>query len=479
MAKNENKDIKKKNLNRSPEESVTDAVSKSKTKIQPGINTEIKDIVDDILKGNLKKVMSGDVTKKVGLKENEDKPLDEQELILGGKSVSDGAGHDTVPSDVQDVTKGGEVQPAKQMSETEKPVEEPEKEEDPIEKKLAEMGYGLENEGSVYGDEENADDLQDPTMGNYISDAEEPTEEPTVDSDMVVDDEPKTDIGGEPMGDAPVLDDEPVNTEPEIEIKQMDVTELEPEDQEEILTFEKEISDIRDRLTNEFETIGESVLPKETQDKLKIQFEMLAEAKAKVIAKKQVATIVEKTNDYMEYVVKEFVETKEKEIKEAVESVKKAEIYENFKYLVEKVYGESATNILEAKKTEEFLVNVIAEMKSENQKLENRLTESADKIKKMECKLIFNEMTKDVSLNEREKLAEFVATFDVKDTADFKSKLKMVKESFESLKKDNKKASPKKDTAINLTKIEEAVRKQKLNEDVIEEIDPNNYKDLW
>ena len=205
---------------------------------------------------------------------------------------------------------------------------------------------------------------------------------------------------------------------------------------------------------------------------------MLAEAKAKIIAKKQVATIVEKTNDYMEYVVKEFVETKEKEIKEAVESVKKAEIYENFKYLVEKVYGEKATNILEAKKTEEFLINVISEMKAENQKLETRLTESANTIKKMECKLIFNEMTKDVSHVEREKLAEFVATFDVKDTADFKSKLKMVKESFETLKSDKKKVATK-STTITESTITNAVKKQKLNEDIIEEIDPSIYRNLW
>lgn len=464
MAKNKNEDIKKKNLNRTPEESVTDAVSKSKTKVQPGLNGEIKDIVNDILKGNLKKVMSGDVTKKVGLKENEDKPLEETELILGGKSVSDGAGKDVVPSDVQDVTKGGKVQPAKQMSETEAPVEEPEKEEDPIEKKLAEMGYGLESESSIYGDEKDVEDLQDPTMGNYLSDAEAPVEAPV--------EEPVE----EPVMDGePVVDDEPIDS---IEIKQMDVSELDPESQDEVKTYENEICDIKDKLTTELEAIGESVLPKETQDKLRIHFEMLAEAKAKIIAKKQVATIVEKTNDYMEYVVKEFVETKEKEIKEAVESVKKAEIYENFKYLVEKVYGEKATNILEAKKTEEFLINVISEMKAENQKLETRLTESANTIKKMECKLIFNEMTKDVSHVEREKLAEFVATFDVKDTADFKSKLKMVKESFETLKSDKKKVATK-STTITESTITNAVKKQKLNEDVIEEIDPSIYRNLW
>jgi hypothetical protein len=478
MAKNKNEDIKKKNLNRTPEESVTDAVSKSKTKVQPGLNGEIKDIVNDILKGNLKKVMSGDVTKKVGLKENEDKPLDETELILGGKSVSDGAGNDVIPTDVQDVTKGGKVQPAKQMSETEEPVEEPETEEDPIEKKLAEMGYGLENEGSIYGDEKDVEDLQDPTMGNYLSDAEapieEPVEEPVMD-DVPVEEPIEAPVEEPVMDGEPVVDDEPIDS---IEIKQMDVSELDPESQDEVKTYENEIYDIKDKLTTELEAIGESVLPKETQDKLRIHFEMLAEAKAKIIAKKQVATIVEKTNDYMEYVVKEFVETKEKEIKEAVESVKKAEIYENFKYLVEKVYGENTTNILEAKKTEEFLINVISEMKAENQKLETRLTESANTIKKMECKLIFNEMTKDVSHVEREKLAEFVATFDVKDTADFKSKLKMVKESFETLKSDKKKVATK-STTITENTITDAVKKQRLNEEHIEEIDPSIYRNIW
>jgi len=226
-----------------------------------------------------------------------------------------------------------------------------------------------------------------------------------------------------------------------------------------------------------------NILPKDKQDKLTIYFEMLADKKASVIARKQVATVIDKTNDYMEYVVEEFVKGKEKEIKEAVEATKKGEIYENFKYLVEKMYGENLTDIMESKKSEEFLTNVISEMKKENDKLEQSLVESKEALKEMECKVIFQEMTKDNTYTEKAKLAEFVESFDYTTVADFKKKLTLVKEQFNNLKSDSKKVPvAKKQIRVNESKIEKAVKKNVLNESIedIEEIDPDIFKsNLW
>jgi len=264
----------------------------------------------------------------------------------------------------------------------------------------------------------------------------------------------------------------------------MNFDDLDSDDQLEIEGMNNEVNDIQNKLTSELEAIGEAVLPKKAQDKLRIYFEMLAEKKANIIAKRQVATILEKTNDYMEYVVKEFVDSKEKEIKEAVELSKKAEIYENFKYLVEKMYGNSTTNIMEAKKTEEFLINLLEGMKSENEKMERKLNEAKETVKEMECKIIFNEMTKDISFNDKDRIAEFVSSFEFKNTKDFESKLKLVKESFDNLKKDDKKKNIVKNVKIDENKIEKAVKNQKLNENISEsdyaEIDPASFKsNLW
>jgi len=58
-----------------------------------------------------------DKVRKIGLKENEE-ALDEKELILGGKSEDDGAGHKQVKPDVTDVTSNGKQEGGKQDGET-------------------------------------------------------------------------------------------------------------------------------------------------------------------------------------------------------------------------------------------------------------------------------------------------------------------------------------------------------------------------
>lgn len=501
MAKKENKGIKAPNsLNREPKDSVTDAVKKMKTSVQPNVNGEIKDIVNDILNGNLKKAMStnfDNVSNTVGLKskrvnEEEEKELDEKELILGGKSVDDGAGHKTIRN-AEDITKAGKEAPA--IQENELPVdnkEMPMKKDGKgteIEQKLEAMGYGIDE--SVPNEDETGEDeveLDLNSVGYDVSEKEEtpaseeiPTEEP-IETGEEPTEEP-TENGEENGEEIPNSEEIPTEEPSEINIGEIDFDDLSDEDKGEIKSYEEEINAIREKLTCELNTIAESVLPNETKEKLKIQFEMFAEAKAKIIAKKQVASLVEKTNDYMQYVVKEFVEEKSKEIKEAIDASKKIEIYENFKTGVEALYGTKITDINESKKTEEFLINVIAEQKKATETLEQKLNESKDKIKMMECKLIFNESTKNMTVTDREKIANFVESFEYNDSIDFKSKLGLIIESFQNLKRTDEKVTKKSETKVNKldeNKIKKAVDKVKLNENVSEEemaeIDPNNYK---
>ena len=497
---------------RTPEDSVKVALEKSKATIEPGINNEIKDIVKDILNGNLKKAMDANVTdkvRKIGLKENEE-ALDEKELILGGKSEDDGAGHKQVKPDVTDVTSNGKQEGGKQDGETMHEGEEEvisgeleidgSTEENDIEEKLKEMGYGTEEvtdetvQPEIEDNEFAEIDLE--KVGYGQNEAHDTFgEEETLDVETDPIEEP---IGGEeieapmeaPMEepieapvDAEVSMEEPIEAPVEVQIAQMDYADLGDEDQSDIDEYQKDIDDIRGKLTNELESFGESILPKEKQDKLSVYFEMLADKKADIIAKKQVATVVDKTNDYMEYVVKEFVSNKEKEIKEAVESSKKTEIYENFKHLVEKMYGDNLTDIMESKKSEEFLINVIAEMKNENEKLETSLTEARESLAEMECTVIFQEMTKTATYTEKAKLAEFVETFDYNTVGDFKRKLSIVIEQFNNLKKDSsKRPTAKKQVNIDEKKIVNAVKRNRINEsiDEIEEIDPGIYNsNLW
>ena len=541
---NKEKDLAgKKPLNRSPEESVKEATGKMKTKVEPGINKEIKDIVDDILSGKLKTVMDSDVAKKIGMSKSKHKvkenveTLDEKELILGEKETTDATGTKqfTRKSDgVKNITQGGHadtvgqkpgMKPSEKIAENEGlPIEET-PDNSSVESKLSEMGYDIEQDveipkhGSAPSEEV---ELDLSSVGYDVSDIDETTNE---ENDLVIDDDPtgmeapgmdapEMGMDAPEMGmDAPEMGmdtppmEEPVPSEldadPEVgeetpigqsvSVAEMDFDDLEDADKESVTTYESEIQSLRDNLVAELEQIGEEVLPKELQEKLQIKFEMLAEQKANVIATKKVATVIDKTNDYMEYVVKEFVEKKSKEIKNAVDSAKKVEIYENFKTLVEGLYGTDAKTLTESKRTEDFLVNVIAEMKKENDKLTKRLNESKEKVQSMECKLIFNEATKNLTLMDKEKVATFVESFEYKNPADFKAKLNIIVESFGSLKKGNEvrkpvadvpaKAPAKQNKPLNESLIDKAVKKQEMFDSNpvkdVEEIDPDSFNSYF
>jgi len=541
---NKKKTSKGKTISRTPEASIQNAKSNMKTDIKPGINSEIKDIVNDILNGNLKKVMHSDIAKKIGIKENDETNLDEKELILGGKKVSNDLDDDSMQEkeNLEDVGEEDLEESHSNVTDlistvdnfknkadnatlsTSKPLSEDEKVEDDadVELKLSEMGYGADDDevvsketgmdgvedeveldlssvGYDVSEEEleldqsnelvkEEDDEQDPEM----SPAEDETEMSSVEGDVEMGSvEGDTEIDsvegdvemGSVEGDVEMGSVEGDTETPEVEVSQMGYEQLSDEDKAVVDEAIREADSIRKQMSAELAGIDESILPKEKKEKLEVYFEMLTDEKAKIISKKTVANVIEHTDAYMKRVVSDFVKSKQSEIKEAIESTKKAEIFEDFKYMVEKLYGTSTTDILESKKTEEFLINVISEMKKTNSKLEKRLVESKNVVDKMRCTLIFNEATKNMIYTDKERVAEFMESFDYSTSKDFKNKLDIVIEKIISLNENKKTVKDIKKTTtrtlnINEKKISNAVKKQKLNEtnvDIVEEIDPNKF----
>jgi len=529
-------ETKKRSINRTPEQSVNDAKSNMKTEIKPGVNSEIKDIVDDILKGNLKKVMSSEIGKKIGIKENESN-LEEKELILGGASDSSGAQTMSNKSNgIKDITTQGKQSPELQEDEdlddldldegevptinnfkstadkkvlnTKNPLAEDEDfgidededtglegVEDDVELDLASVGFDVSDEEGE--DVPEIDEMSEPLgstkpeMGLDLgmeseapteapveapveapaeeAPVESPAEEPETEMDMSIDGdvEGSVDDGDETLG---------------MTIEPMEYGDLSDEDKGIVDESEKEMDNIRSQVTDELAGIDEAILPLKTKEKLAIHFEMLADEKAKILSKKTTATVIAKTNDYMKYVVKEFVNKKSKEIKEANDSKKKARMYTELKGLVESMYGDSAGDLVEAKKTEQFLTNIIAEMKKANTRLERKLNESHNKNEELRFALLFNKETKDMTVTDRARVADFMESFEFKNGTDFKKKLKVVIEKFDNLNSGTvkKTARNSKNIKIDEQKITRAVRKQVINEstnsnDMVEEIKPSEF----
>ena len=528
-----------KSINRTPEESVKVAQERMNTKIEKGVNKEIKGIVDDIMSGNLKKAMSSDIGKKIGIKENaepEATELEEKELILGGQKVDDGAGNKVVKNNIEDVTKTtkapvvmGESEDTTKLvnnvhnfkgADNSKPMngekigkitenelegddndplkiesglndlgygtdENPEAVQD-ISSQVSEMSYGISEEdndldlSSILGeeDDENGEEapVEAPENGEEAP-VEAPIEAPIeapVDGEIPAD--PET-------PEAPESDDTETGEEaPEIDIEEMNYDALNDKDKGKVDLDIKEMDDMKTMIGSELDKVGDAAMPKELKEKLEIWFEMYSDKKASIIARKKTATLVEKINRHLANVVKDYVKEKDAEIKEAIDSVKKENLYNQMTSLVEATFGTKVSDVMEAKKTENFLINVISEMKKETERLERVIVEDANKLDELKCKIIFNEATTNMVFTEKQRIASFLEKFNHTDPADFGQKLKLVIEQFNALKANGtvvKTVETKKTANITESKLEGAVKKQVINEgkNVVEQevIDPDKY----
>ena len=535
-------------LNREPKDAVAAAKTSMGAEIESGVNKEIKDIVNDILKGNIKKAMNyklGDNAKggeSMGIKENkknikecDTKKLSEKELILGGKKEEE-------PKVEEPEMKEGEIynsekakykfadntSKGKDMGISEEEHSEDDEEHDAEGNDITPDGdeddMNLEGEELDFDNLEENDEIELPEYQMNLE-GEDETEEDPLDAELNLDgseeptedgegseladapmSEPTEEIPAEepdadaPMGDEPDGDEAPISDEPtedgeedvsleidkngdqdNIEIESTNYEDMADKDKEEVDGYMKEAEEFKKNFENELKGIEESVMPKNVKEKIGIIFEMAVKAKANAEAKKKTATVINKVNDYMKYIVKEYVQTKNAEIKEAIDASKKVELYENFKGLVENLYGSKATsNINEAKKTQDFLVNSISEQKKLTEALEQKLNEANEKVREMECVLLFTEATKAMTVTDKDRIADFVSTFEFKNVADFKSKLSIVMEQFKSLKNENK-VAPKKINKIDENKIKAAIKNKKevaVKEEINENVNNNNDADV-
>lgn len=495
MAKTKNT----KNLNRSPEESVKEASKNMETSVAPGVNKEIASTVQAILDGKTKTMVHSDIAKEKKVKENQEY-LDEKELILGG----DGAGNQNPR--VEDPTAKGKQKPALQENEdeldesesnvtdqiptvndfktkadkgtlsTKKPLsedEEIETEEDEIENDLKEMGYNTISEmdeedeidlSEVGYEDDDDDELELDIQGNFSENEEENEIEGEFSMEEPMEEPMELDVDVDVSSDVPQMDDE-------IEVGEMSYDELSDGDREEIDLSMEESEKIKQELTDELSSISESVLPSPLKDKIQVLFEMYATQKANIISKKKVANVINKTNDYMQYVVEEFMKEKESQINEAIESAKKIEMYENIENLAKSLFKKDYKSLNESKETENYLINTIKTLKEDKDILNNQIKDLRESNEKLQCKVIFNENTKKLTMSEKERVASLLETFEYSNSTDFENKLKIVVEQFKYMdRKGSKKLEEKKN-------LERKIKGKKLTESVI--VDDENGKGFY
>ncbi len=137
--------------------------------------------------------------------------------------------------------------------------------------------------------------------------------------------------------------------------------------------------------------------------------------------------LISKMDEYLNFVTEEYM--KQNEL--AIEDGLKASMYEKLIGNIKKVLAESQVKEDEVKKNEDIY--------QENERMKKDLNESIKRemslkseIKKLEAGKVFEEVTKDLTIVEREKLAKLVEDFEIDDVEEFRKKATVIKESLKS-----------------------------------------------
>lgn len=157
-------------------------------------------------------------------------------------------------------------------------------------------------------------------------------------------------------------------------------------------------------------------------DKLNEKVEEIEESYAD-----QLQELTSKIDQYLDYVVEEWV--KENEV--AIETSLRSEITEDFIHGLKNLFAEHYIEVPEEK------VNVVEELALRVEELEAKLNEAVnenielkDSLTEMSSEEIFNEVSEGLTLSQAEKFKKLAEGVDFDDTENFKNKLLIVKENY-------------------------------------------------
>jgi uncharacterized phage infection (PIP) family protein YhgE len=155
--------------------------------------------------------------------------------------------------------------------------------------------------------------------------------------------------------------------------------------------------------------------------------ESFKKAEAKKLEEKAVTfvdeVLVERLNQYLDYVAEEYV----KENKLAVENGVKSMLYDKLATGVRTVLSENS--IPEAKETElNEVVSKASELESEVKELNEKLLEAKNEIKGQQAIAIFESATFGLPYSEKEEIKKLAADFDIDNLKEFKSKIDILTE---------------------------------------------------
>jgi len=151
------------------------------------------------------------------------------------------------------------------------------------------------------------------------------------------------------------------------------------------------------------------------------------EADSSTIINEEVTKLSEKVDQYLDYVVNEWVEDN----KLAIENGIKAEMTEDFMKGLKRLFNDHYVDLPEEK------VDVVEELVSKVEGLEKELKDLTDKNveltktnKDFETKTAFEEQVKDLTDTQADKLKGLVEGIEFSDTKDFVKKVTMLKEQY-------------------------------------------------
>jgi hypothetical protein len=155
--------------------------------------------------------------------------------------------------------------------------------------------------------------------------------------------------------------------------------------------------------------------------------ESFKKAEAKKLEEKAVTfvdeVLVERLNQYLDYVAEEYV----KENKLAIENGVKSMLYDKLAGGIRTVLSENS--IPEAKETElNEVVSKATELESEVKELNEKLLEAKNELKGQQAIAIFESATIGMTESEKEEIKKLAADFDIDNMKEFKSKIDILTE---------------------------------------------------
>lgn len=157
------------------------------------------------------------------------------------------------------------------------------------------------------------------------------------------------------------------------------------------------------------------------------------ESEAQRVVEEENQATTDKISDYLEYVVKEFVDENKESIEESLKLKSNEELIESLKNVLTQ-HGLTLN---------EETDNVVEKLNERVAELESRLEESQDEVielrnleKGRACEKIFNELCEGLTVSQKEKFLLIVEDFETSDVSAFEEKAQKVRDTFFSKKKE-------------------------------------------